>query len=183
MPDDAAFGDVCAGAESGGSRRPGSAERALVHPLPGRGAGLGAGGGHVQGRSLPVLCEHVCLHLPDLPHERGPLAGCHSALPLPATAYQTGSLEPSAGALEPGLPAGTAHGLLPQVCVCVCVCVRVCVSLSGLPAGTAHGLLPQVCVCVCVCESVCESLWSLLLGLWSLAFLLALPMAIYRRCV
>lgn len=75
----------------------------------------------MQDVALPLLCQHVCIYLSDLPDEPGPLAGRHEALPVSAAEEKEDTVHRHVGDLDHGLPLCLAHALLPQVCICVCV--------------------------------------------------------------
>lgn len=115
MPGKEALGDLYPGAESGSGRCFRVAQRAVVSALPGRGTGLGVRLGRVQTGALPVQREHVCVHLPDLPNEHGPLAGRYEALSVPENEDQTVPAGLADGGLDFSVHPLPAHAFLPEV--------------------------------------------------------------------
>lgn len=115
VPGKEALGDLYPGAESGSGRCFRVAERAVVSALPGRGEGLGVRLGRVQAGALPVQREHVCVHLPDLPNEHGPLAGRCEALSVPENEDQKVPVGLVDGGLDVSVHPLPAHAFLPEV--------------------------------------------------------------------
>lgn len=115
LPGQEALSDLFVGAEPGSGRCLCSAQRPSFSAVPGWRPRLGVWLSSVQTGALPVKCEHVRLHLPHLPDEHGPLAGCHEAFSFPENedqAFPPGS--PACG-LGDGVHPVTADAFLPQV--------------------------------------------------------------------
>lgn len=115
LPGEEALSDMLVGAESGSGRRFRAAQCPSIPAVPGRRPGLGVWLGCVQAGALPVGCEHVCVHLPHLPDEHGPLAGCHQAFHIPENENQTLPAASPAGSLGVSVPPVCAGAFLPQV--------------------------------------------------------------------
>ena len=107
--------DLFVGAESVPGRCFCAAQCSFVLTVPGWGSRLGVWFSSVQTGALPVECEHVRFHLPDLPDELGPLDGCHKAFSFSENANQTLPAGPPAGGLGDGVHLVTADAFLPQV--------------------------------------------------------------------
>lgn len=115
VPGEEAFSDLFVGAESGSGGCICAAQCPFFPPLPDRRAGLGVWLGCMQASALPVQCEHVCVHLPHLPDELGPLAGCNEAFPVPETENQALPASYPAGGLGVSVHPVPADAFLPQV--------------------------------------------------------------------
>lgn len=121
LPGEEALGDVSVGAEPGDGRRLRPAERPSFPQIPGWRKGLGVWHRGVQAGALPVKCEHVRVHLPDLSDEHGPLAGCLEAFHVSQNEDQALAPGSPAGSLGVSVPAVTADALLPQVSLNPCL--------------------------------------------------------------
>lgn len=76
---------------------------------------MGVRPGCVQAGALPVQREHVCVHLPHLPDEHGPLAGSDKAFPVPENENQAFPPGSAAGDLGVGIHPLLANAFLSQV--------------------------------------------------------------------
>lgn len=121
LPREEALGDVSVGVEPGDGRRLRPAERPAFPQIPGWRTGLGVWLSGVQAGALPVKCEHVCVHLPDLPDEHGPLAGCLQAFCVSKNEDQALAPGSLAGSLGLSVSAVTADAILPQVSLKLCL--------------------------------------------------------------
>lgn len=115
VPGEEALSDLFVGAESGSGGCFCAAQCPLFPPLPDCTTGLGVWLGCVQASALPVQCEHVCVHLPHLPDELGPLAGRNEAFPVPEIENQALPAGYPAGGLDVSVHPVPADAFLPQV--------------------------------------------------------------------
>lgn len=115
LPGEEALSDLFVGAESGSGGRFRAAQRPVFPALPGWRPGLGVWLGCMQAGALPVRCQHVWVHLPHLPDEHGPLAGCNQAFYVPENENQTLPAGSPAGSLGVSVHPGRAGAFLPQV--------------------------------------------------------------------
>lgn len=69
----------------------------------------------MQADPLPGKREHVCVHLPHMSYEHGPLAGSHKALYVSENENQALPAGSTAGGLGDGVRPVVADAILPQV--------------------------------------------------------------------